>query len=277
MHPRICISGLSAVGKTSLAKNLSKIFEIKYIATSQILLDSAFISGYDSFIPEERCNHFWLSNKARKFNLQRIENPKLDKKIDLLMLSYINKERPIIIDSLSVPWLLNDGHSCITILLNARFNIRVMRAWLSGNRDINLLIKGIREKDSQTREILNNVWGFDIISKKYLNKFDLIVDNSCFDSINDIKKTETESKEKTFNIISTAILLYNQLRSRNLETKKYHKLLLKFRNLIKFYPDSIISVPDCFLHLSDQIKKIKWEERKHVWLKKSFYNQMGSW
>jgi len=105
MHTRICISGLSAVGKTSLAKNLSGELGIKYIATSQILLDSALLSGYDSFTPEERYNHFWFSEKANNLNLQRVEKPELDKKVDLLMLSYFNKPRSIIVDSLSIPWL----------------------------------------------------------------------------------------------------------------------------------------------------------------------------
>lgn len=277
METRICVAGLTAVGKTFVAKTLARDLDAKYISASTLLLDSGMLLGYDSFTPHERREHFWLTDKAQRFNRQRLMRPRLDRGIDLLLLNYSKREKRIIIDSLTVPWLLSREHPSLKILLIANLRIRTERAWLSSQSlSRERLQSGIRLKDEATREILRRSWGFDIFSHSYMNCFDIVIDNSSLDNPHDIHSSEMISKETTTRIISSAVALYRYIICKEHASKPEAKLLADFQYLLARHPEVILRSPVEFLDPSATLNKVEWKNHETIWLRKPSANEMGS-
>jgi len=130
MYIKICISGLTAVGKTTFARSLIERYDATYISASEILLVYAQTEQKVTILPEDR-DHFWLREKGRNLFLQRRKNPDLDKQIDEVMLTHLFTTTNAVIDSLTVPSLAPQESSAFFILLQATLHQRTQRAWLS--------------------------------------------------------------------------------------------------------------------------------------------------
>ncbi|MDO8603795.1 MAG: hypothetical protein Q7K40_00030 [bacterium] len=277
MLAKVCISGLSAVGKTFVSKSVTRIIDAKRLSASTILLDYGLALGYESFYPSDRKQHFWFDQKAIRFSAQRLADTRLDRMVDQLLLSYAEKSKRVVFDSLSIPALWPQTNPCFSVLLVANPEIRTARAWVSSdNIPLDEIKEGLAVKDKTTRNILLNSWGFDILSQDYLDRFDLVIDNSSFDDIANIRRFEKQSKQKTLDIISTAISLYRiAIGDNEKQTKREGELLRYFQELVYHYPAVILRVPKQFIGTIKNFNSTRWEVREHVWLKNCDSHKMG--
>jgi len=176
---KVCISGLTASGKTTLARSLALHFEAQYISTSDLLLEHGRSLG---FVPENPdLRQWWISQQAQRFNEYRLNHPRLDWEVDREIAKRVEEaKKPIIVDSRVYP-KLRKNKEVFCVYLTAPSPIRAMRAPQNGG-DPTLLLKAIDCKDQATSDILHKAWGLAMGAPEYFDLFDLVLDDSQFES-----------------------------------------------------------------------------------------------
>jgi len=258
---KICISGSTAVGKTFIAKKIGRVYNIRYISASTLLLDGGLLLGYHSFKPSERKNHFWLTPHADLFNLERSQDHKLDKTIDYLLLDYLARESDLIVDAMIAPCIMPKQNDAFNILILASLEVRIKRAWLSSQAfSISELTNGVSAKDQKTADILKQIWGIDIMSDEISQFYDLVLENSELDDPANIVRTEKVSKTVTFEAVKACIDLYNwciksgDRASALMAQSKLIGMMSEFPYLFRKYPK-------IFLGEIDVIRQYNWRRR----------------
>ena len=109
----LIISGLPAVGKTTVAKALSDKFNLKQFSGGDILKEIASTKGYDSV-----GNGWWDTEQGIKFLAVRKSNPDFDKQVDKRLVE-LAEQGGVVITSYTLPWLANKS----------------IKFWLKGSRE----------------------------------------------------------------------------------------------------------------------------------------------
>ncbi|MGB9703418.1 MAG: (d)CMP kinase [Candidatus Micrarchaeia archaeon] len=162
---KICISGLSGSGKTTIAKMLSRRLNFPLIATS-----------YKKF-----------TSNIVDFTQKNIYNKKLAKKFDEEIVKLAKKEKNCIVSTWLAPWLIKDS---IKVWLNASEKERIKRVAKREKISIKKATQYVKKKDSSTIKHFKEVYGINILEHE---NFDLIIN------------TEKFSKKKIVEIIASSV------------------------------------------------------------------------
>jgi cytidylate kinase len=166
-HGNVCISGLTASGKTTHSHLLAGEFGLTYVSGSQIQLNFMGVSPIQT-------KDFWITPEAKAFwdgdQFNRIDD-------ELLRLESIGKG--FVFDTSTMPW--RHKHPSLCIWLESSLESRVTKSIVShrGNSQYTPAEypDRIREKDRATTELYKGLYSIDIGT-----------DLSCFDLILDITK-----------------------------------------------------------------------------------------
>ncbi len=161
----ICISGMAGTGKSTVAKRLAQRYHLKYASGGDALKALAAEQGYDASTPG-----FWESPVGLKFLKQRQENSTFDKAVDDKLLEYAAKGN-VLLDSWTMPWLLNNGFK---IWLLASVGRRAQRVAERDRIPEKQALKVLQEKEARTRAIYKQLYGFDL--GEDFKPFDLVLD-----------------------------------------------------------------------------------------------------
>lgn len=113
MKPSIIISGLPAVGKTTIAKAIAQRFNLKQYSGGDVLKEMAIAKGYAT-----SGNDWWDTEHGIRFLSERSSNPEFDKQVDNRLLQ-VAGQGGAVITSYTLPWLAKD----------------VVKLWLKGSRE----------------------------------------------------------------------------------------------------------------------------------------------
>jgi cytidylate kinase len=160
----ICISGMTGSGKSTVAKKLAAKYGLDYFSGGGSLKTLAQEEGYD---PDIR--GWWETPEGLKFLQQRLGDPAFDKRIDKKMLE-LAEQGNVVLDSWTMPWLLDDGFK---IWLEASPQVRAKRVVNRDGISIEEAVEALKEKDEKTREIYKSLYGFDLGHD--LSPFDLVL------------------------------------------------------------------------------------------------------
>ena len=160
----ICISGMTGSGKSTVAKRLAAKYGLGYFSGGNALKTLAQEEGHDSDI-----RGWWETPQGLKFLQQRMGDPAFDKRIDEKMLE-LAKQGNVVLDSWTMPWLLDEGFK---IWLEASPQVRAKRVVKRDGISIEEAVTAMKEKDEKTREIYKSLYGFDLGHD--LSPFDLIL------------------------------------------------------------------------------------------------------
>lgn len=149
----ICISGMTGSGKSTVARRLADKYGLDYFSGGNALKNLAQEEGYNSNL-----RGWWESPQGLKFLQQRMGDPSLDKKIDEKLLE-LAEQRNVVLDSWTMPWLLDGGFK---IWLEASPLVRAKRIVKRDGIRIEEAVKALREKDEKTRSIYKSLYGFDL-------------------------------------------------------------------------------------------------------------------
>lgn len=172
----IIISGMPAVGKTTVSKMVAKELSIPVVGGGDVLKEMAVEEGY-----RPGGEDWWDTDEGMKFLRERKRSSEFDKEVDSRLLQKAHRG-DVVITSYPLPWLSRDG----------------IKVWLSGSvmSRANRMARRDRIAESRCRKILSvrDVENYRLYRKLYqiefgkdLNPFDLVVDT---DSIGEAKVAE---------------------------------------------------------------------------------------
>jgi cytidylate kinase len=178
----ICVCGLAGSGKSTLAKKLAEKYGLKYYSGGDALKALAIEEGYK---PLE--HGWWESLEGMRFLEKRGKDPKFDKLVDMKLVERA-KEGNVILDSWTMPWLLEGGFK---IWLEASPEKRAERIAKRDGINVKEALAALRRKEKQTKEIYRKLYGFSL--GEDFAPFQLILD------------TENLKGEEVFQILCSVI------------------------------------------------------------------------
>ena len=166
----ICISGMTGTGKSTVAKRLADKYGLGYFSGGNALRTLAQEEGYDS-----EARGWWESAEGLLFLQERMGDPIFDKKIDEKLLE-LAAEGNVVLDSWTMPWLLDEGFK---VWLEGSPEVRAKRVVTRDLISNEEALKALTEKDARTRQIFKNIYGFDL--GRDLTPFNLILTTDGLD------------------------------------------------------------------------------------------------
>jgi cytidylate kinase len=178
----ICVCGMAGSGKSTLAKKLAEKYGLKYYSGGDILKALALERGHK---PVE--HGWWESKEGLSFLEKREKNLEFDKAVDQKLLE-IAKQGNVVLDSWTMPWLLENGFK---IWLEASPRKRAERVAKRDNITVKEALKALRKKEKKTETIYENLYGFKLGGD--FTPFHLILD------------TDNLSAEEVFQVLSMVL------------------------------------------------------------------------
>lgn len=177
----IVISGWPAVGKTTIASNLGKEFDLATYNGGDILKMLASESGYLT-----ESDDWWDTPEAKKFMAQRKTDPSFDKRVDK-KLGDIVKKGGAVITSYTLPWLVSD-ESVIKLWLRGSQENRARRM---ANRDgisFSEASKIVKLRDEENSRIYFRLYKFHFGEDLTVFDYVLNTDKLPLDSLIEVSK-----------------------------------------------------------------------------------------
>ncbi len=183
----ICISGMAGTGKSTLSRKLAEKYNLKCYSGGDALKELAKAEGYDV-----SRRGWWESPEGLNFLNERMGDPKFDKAVDAELLKYAQQGN-VLLDSWTMPWLLNEGFK---IWLLASLEKRAARVAERDKIPVDEAFRVLEEKEARTKAIYKKLYGF-VLGEDFA-PFDLVLDT---DNLN-----AEEVFEVLCRVISNAVL-----------------------------------------------------------------------
>lgn len=161
----LCISGLSGCGKSTVARKIAKSFNLRYFSGGDALKTLASQAGYK---PSEV--GWWESDEGIRFLEERTHDSSYDKRVDDRLLEFA-KLGGVVLDSWTMPWLLNTGFK---IWLEASHERRATRISKRDKIGMKAAVQALKQKDAKTKQLFKGLYGF-LLGEDF-SPFDLILD-----------------------------------------------------------------------------------------------------
>ncbi|MEM3770001.1 MAG: cytidylate kinase family protein [Candidatus Bathyarchaeia archaeon] len=149
----ICVCGMAGSGKSTLAKKLAEKYGLKYYSGGDALKALALERGH-----KPAGHGWWESKEGLSFLEKRKKNPQFDKAVDQKLLE-IAKQGNVILDSWTMPWLLEGGFK---IWLEASPRKRAERVAKRDNMTVKEALNALRKKEEKTKSIYEKLYGFKL-------------------------------------------------------------------------------------------------------------------
>ena len=181
----IVISGWPAVGKTTIAENLAKDFNLKLWNGGDILKMMAYERGYSSSLSHV----WWDTEEAAKFMKERNNNPNFDREVDDRLIELVN-EGNVVITSYTLPWI---SDATINIWLHGSVDNRSKRMSMRDKIDINIAKKIVQRRDVENKLIYQKLYQFEFGEKLDVFDFAMNTDILSLESLIIISKNIVEN------------------------------------------------------------------------------------
>ncbi|MBS7636705.1 AAA family ATPase [Candidatus Bathyarchaeota archaeon] len=178
----ICVCGMAGSGKSTLAKKLAEKYGFKYYSGGDALKALALERGHKSTE-----DGWWESKEGLSFLEKREKNPEFDRAVDQKLLE-IAKHGNVVLDSWTMPWLLENGFK---IWLEASPRKRAERVAKRDKTTVKEALKALRRKEEKTKAIYEKLYGFKL--GEDFTPFHIILD------------TDNLSAEEVFQVLSLVL------------------------------------------------------------------------
>ena len=149
----ICICGMTGCGKSTLAKKIAEKYGLKYVSGGEALKAQAIEAGYKAVE-----KGWWETNEGMSFLRQRMKDVNFDRKVDRKLIE-LAKKGDVVLDSWTMPWLLDEGFK---VWLEASPDVRAKRLARRDGISVKKALEVMREKDEKTRSIYKSLYGFNL-------------------------------------------------------------------------------------------------------------------
>lgn len=166
----IIISGMPAVGKTTVSRKVAEALGTPLVGGGDVLKEMAVEEGYTP-----GGDDWWDKGDGMKFLQERKRSSDFDKEVDARLIQKA-KRGGVVITSYPVPWLTKDG---LKIWLSGSVRSRAARM---AKRD-RLSVKKCKEiltiRDTENFKLYKKIYGIEF--GKDLKPFDLVVETDDID------------------------------------------------------------------------------------------------
>ncbi len=167
----LCISGMTGSGKSTIARELAEKYNLHYFSGGDALKALAIEYGFE---PAER--GWWESKEGMRFLEKRNQDQSFDRKIDSKLLEAA-KRGNVVLDSWTVPWILEDGFK---IWLEASPERRAERIAKRNKIGKNEALQALLSKEKQTKTIYKRLYGFNL--GEDFKPFNFVLDTEDLDA-----------------------------------------------------------------------------------------------
>jgi cytidylate kinase len=148
----VCVCGMAGSGKSTLAWKLARKYNLQYYSGGDALKALAMDKGY-----KDIKRGWWESKEGLRFLERRKKDQEFDRAIDQKLIEFA--EGNVVLDSWTMPWLLDKGFK---IWLEASPQKRAKRVAQRDKISVEEALRALRKKESQTRSIYRNLYGFNL-------------------------------------------------------------------------------------------------------------------
>lgn len=184
----ICISGLTAAGKTTHSLMLAGLFGLNYVSGSHTLLQASGLSGHQA-------REFWATEAAAMLCTEESFD-----KVEAELRRIESCTTDCVFDTATMPWRAQ--RACLKIWLESDTKSRISKSIAShrgrSRLAVNEYSEMISRKDKETAKLYNRLYGFNIGPDEEV--FDVIIDISSF-----VEDSTFEATQKSISAVSEII------------------------------------------------------------------------
>ena len=160
----IIISGMPAVGKSSVARAVAERFGLKLITGGDMLKQMAEEKGY-----KVGGDDWWDTPEGMAFLQERHSTARFDHEVDARLEKAV-EEGGVVVTSYPLPWLSKSG---VKIWLTASHQKRARRMAKRDGTPFDEAVKAVAKRDSENRRLYRKLYGIKF--GEDLSIFDLAV------------------------------------------------------------------------------------------------------
>jgi cytidylate kinase len=166
----IIISGMPAVGKTSVSKKVSEELKAPMIGGGDVLKEMAVEEGY-----RPGGEDWWDTAEGMKFLEERKRKPGFDREVDARLLQKA-KKGDVVITSYPVPWLTDKG---LKVWLSGSVRSRAARMSKRDGLPPSKCRGILSVRDGENYKLYRKIYGIEF--GKDLAPFDLVIETDNID------------------------------------------------------------------------------------------------
>jgi cytidylate kinase len=166
----IIISGMPAVGKTTVSKQVAEALKKPVVGGGDVLKEMAVEEGYTP-----GGDDWWDKGDGMKFLQERKRSSDFDKEVDARLLQKA-KKGDVIITSYPVPWLTSDG---LKVWLSGSVQSRAKRMAKRDGLPVSKCKHILSVRDIENYKLYKKIYGIEF--GKDLKPFDLVVQTDAID------------------------------------------------------------------------------------------------
>jgi cytidylate kinase len=166
----IIISGMPAVGKTTVSKAVSESIGIPTVGGGDVLKEMAVEEGYLS-----GGGDWWDTKDGMNFLKERKKSSGFDREVDSRLLQKARRGG-VVITSYPLPWLADKG---LKVWLSGSVKTRARRMAKRDGVTVLQCLKVLSVRDRENYKLYKKIYGIEF--GKDLTPFDLVVDTDAID------------------------------------------------------------------------------------------------
>jgi len=166
----IIVSGMPAVGKTTVSKIIGQTLELKVMGGGDVLKEMAVEEGYTP-----GGDDWWDTEEGMKFLRERKKSASFDKEVDERLLQKA-KRGDVVITSYTLPWLSDYGAK---VWLSGSVSSRAKRMARRDHSEVAKCREVLKVRDLENRKLYKKLYGVSF--GRDLKPFDLVVSTDAID------------------------------------------------------------------------------------------------
>lgn len=166
----IIVSGMPAVGKTTVAKMVGKALGLSVVGGGDVLKEMAVEEGYTPGGED-----WWDTDEGMRFLRERKRSSGFDKEVDARLEKKV-KAGGIVITSYPLPWLSNEG---VKVWLSGSVESRAVRMSKRDHVDKKKCAQVLDVRDAENYLLYKKIYQIEF--GKDLRPFDLVIETDLID------------------------------------------------------------------------------------------------
>ncbi|RLG42472.1 MAG: hypothetical protein DRO01_01230 [Thermoproteota archaeon] len=166
---KICLTGFTGTGKSTLARRLAAHYGLAYVSGGNVL--KKLIGGEEAL----RDPGWWEREGGKRAMELRKRDPSFDRRVDEELIRLAMEKGDVVLDSWTMAYLL-EADDKVAIFLKADLGVRAERVARRDRTSVEEAKEAIIRKDAETKRLYLSLYGFRL--GEDLSPFNLVLDTT---------------------------------------------------------------------------------------------------